>query len=535
MSMEIADPARGAPLESPPLGFQPKAASLEESPLFRDSEDSGPALISFYEKISEVSNIGEFLLFLHRQIPKKLKAGELILFYVSPQFGLRRAYVKKGRIYEEMAKTPWPLASELQYGDKALSFYMAKEMGRPFFDMLMAPFPEISQPSFDKSLSPALFVELRDSQPREKDGLKAFFQKRLFVLRLILRRALLNTSSSRTSYLWSQVFGGWSEPLAILHKGRELRSNRSFDEALSFCPELADLERAPKDGEDLLSVRGKIYQRRRYPISSLPHIEGAVFLYCQDMTKHFRLREKLLQSEKMAALARLGRNMSHQLNNPLTGIRSMARILSQNPELEELSEDFKEVEKATARAQKIIRSLIVFSQNREDSEKQNFDLNQAVRGALLLLKAMTSGIHLKIKLFPEPLEARGDFSLFQQVVYNLILNSCQAFKERKKGAPPLIEISTEKKIAGKAPDKAPDRAIVQIRDNGPGIPEGHIKKIFQPLWTTKKPGEGTGLGLSLARRFVEESGGKLFVRSELNQFSCFSIEFPLSSASGGRR
>ena len=90
----------------------------------------------------------------------------------------------------------------------------------------------------------------------------------------------------------------------------------------------------------------------------------------------------------------------------------MARILSQNPELEELSEDFKEVEKATARAQKIIRSLIVFSQNREDSEKQNFDLNQAVRGALLLLKAMTSGIHLKIKLFPEPLEARGGLFSF---------------------------------------------------------------------------------------------------------------------------
>ena len=220
------------------------------------------------------------------------------MFYVSPQFGLRRAYVKKGRIYEEMAKTPWPLASELQYGDKALSFYMAKEMGRPFFDMLMAPFPEISQPSFDKSLSPALFVELRDSQPREKDGLKAFFQKRLFVLRLILRRALLNTSSSRTSYLWSQVFGGWSEPLAILHKGRELRSNRSFDEALSFCPELADLERAPKGrGRSALCPRQDISAAALSHFLPAPY-RGGCFSLLSGYDQAFSLKGKTASKRK---------------------------------------------------------------------------------------------------------------------------------------------------------------------------------------------------------------------------------------------
>ena len=655
-------PARPQPAAAPqaksPLALnpQPDSPSLPGAEAL-NTEEASPALLSFYEKISEASNIREFLLFLQGQIPKKLKTGELMLFYVSPQFGLRRAYLKKNRFYEEIAQKPWPLPSDLREADQNMIFYLTREMGRPFSGALAAPFHKIRQTAFGKSLFPVLFVELRERLSSAGESKSAeFFRRRLFVMRLILERALLSAGSSRTSYLWSQVFGRWSEPAAILRGGRKLRANPAFDRILPFCPGLLDsppetpagssgeeknsgrLRRASykkpaglfesgKNGSGpLLSVRGRIYRRRYYPISPLPGMEGAVFLYCQDMTRHFHLKEELLQSRKMADLARLGRDMSHQLNNPLTGIRSMAQILSQNPDLGALSEDFKEVEKATARAQAIIKSLLVFSKKPQknsgakEAERQVFDVNQAVQGALTLLKSMTSGIRAKVRLSPKPLMAEGDFSLFQQAVYNLVLNSCQALKERHASpeSPPRENAhrsaagradsaargrqtgsgsesetaggsesetaggsesetagggesetaggsesetagSSKSETAGGGESKAQNKerqtadwlsggpaieiatekksgslALIQITDNGPGIPEGHREKIFQPLWTTKKSGEGTGLGLSLSRRAVEQLGGRLSVQSKVNQFSRFTIALPLCPASRGQ-
>ena len=553
--MKSIEPAGGALERRPPAESQPGERFWKEARSQNRGELSQAAL-SFYEKISAVSSLRDFLIFLSRQMPKKLKAGELILFYVSPQFGLRRAYLRKGIFYEEIVKTPWPALSGLQYADQALSLYAAREMGRPFPGLLAAPFPEADpgisaetiRPPFGKSLSPALLAEIRDMRREQtRCELKEFFRQRLFAMSLILRRSLLSADFSRTSYLWGQIFGKWDEPLAILQRGQKILANKAFERLLPLCPDLPGKEGAGEKPGGQLAAGGKIYRRRAYPISPLPEkarprkMEEAVFLYLQNMTGIFRLRELLLQSEKMAALARLGRNMSHQLSGPLESVRREAQSLRQNPEFQQMSEDLKDVEEAAERAQKIIKSFLAFSQKSWQPETHAFDLNQAVRGALPLLQAVTFGIQVKLKLSSEPLMARADFALFQQVVYNLILNACQALREkaarqnseapeeaaaRRRGPksggaaePPVIEIFTERLAGG--------QALMRIRDNGPGIPESDWEKIFQPLWTTKKPGEGTGLGLGFARRFVERAGGKISVQSRLNQFSCFEVEFPL--------
>ena len=133
---------------------------------------------------------------------------------------------------------------------------------------------------------------------------------------------------------------------------------------------------------------------------------------------------------------------------PLTGVKSMIQILSHQPELEGFTEELVEVEKAVKRSQKIIESLLSFSQIQE---KQEFcDLNQVVEGSLLLLKSMTKRLLLKIDLCKQPVEVKGDFSILQQVAYNLILNSCQALKEDKDNRKACIQISTKRISNNKA-------------------------------------------------------------------------------------
>ena len=471
------------------------------------------SLVSFSEKICKVSSVEEILLFLNANIPKKLKRGEIIFFYESRQFGLRRAYVREGVFYEEVAQKTWPLVSDIKYSCREEMVYLAQEMGRPFFKAMMIPFSQLDQSALNSQSYPVLFVEILHTSKKES-GLKEYFYEIREILDLILNRILLNTSASRISYLWSHVFGKWGEPLAILKNSQVIKSNHPFDQLLKCYPNLLDL----KEEQGLFNVNKKIYQIHYYPISQLRDLKDIGIFYCQDMTEHYFLKEKFFQSEKMSAFYELGRNISHELNNPLTGIRSMAQILSQDKNLKEFHEPFKEVENATACSQKIIENLLTFSEQKKQKSSYCY-LNKVVKDTLPLVKSMTSGISVQLDASSEDIEVVGSVSALQQVVYNLIINACQALKEFKQQKNPTLIIRIEK--------TADNQSCLEIKDNGPGIQKEHLEKIFQPLWTTKKQGEGTGLGLGIARQIINQYGGNIQMVSEPYKFTCFSIYLPL--------
>ncbi len=483
---------------------------LEEFSLEREVSRS---LVSFSEKICKVSSIENFLLFLSSNIPKKLKTGEIILFYESRQFGLRRSYVRGGVFYEEMVQNPWPLILDIEYSCREEIVYLVQEMGRPFSKAIMIPFPQLNDSISNDQAHPVLFIEILDNSKKEV-GLKEYFCEIQNVLNLILNRTLLNTSASRISYLWSHVFGKCGEPLAILKDSQVIKSNDLFDQLLIHYPNLLDL----KEEQSLLNVNKKTYKIHYYPISQLKDLKNIGIFYCQDMTEHYFLKEKFFQSEKMSAFCELGKNIAHELNNPLTGIRSMAQILSQDKNLREFSESFKEVEQATARSQKIIENLLTFSQFKKQKSSYCY-LNQVVKDTLPLLKSMMAGINLKLNISSENIEVVGSFSILQQVVYNLIINSCQALKEFEQQKDPTLTI-----CIGRTED---NKSCLQIRDNGPGIRKEHFEKIFQPLWTTKRQGEGTGLGLGIARQIVHQYGGSIEISSEPYKSTCFFVNLPL--------
>ena len=455
--------------------------------------------INFCESLSGSVEMKDFLLNLKGQIPKKFKPGELFLFYESEQLGLRRAYVKNGAFYEQSAQQIWPLVSHTRLSSAKEDLYLAKEFGRPFFKTLMVPIV------FSQT-KPLLALETGSN--RLSESLIDFFEKRKTILELAFKRVYWKTHFNRISYLWSQLFSYWWEPLAILKDFQVLLENDSF-KSLSLSQEFLKKKKA----EGLLEKGKKIYQLHYYPLK-----KSLGVLYCQDMTNYFVLKEQLFQNEKISLLSAIGQNMTHRLNNPLTGVKSMTQLLKQNPALKNFKEELKELEKAIQRSQKIIESFLSFSES--GGQLKSCNINQILEDTLLLLKKAAQGIKLEVRFYRKDLEIKGDFALLQQAFYNLILNACQALAQDKGNKNPVIHISTYPILK--------DEVCLKIKDNGIGIEEKNLEKIFQPFWTNKK--SGTGFGLGVTRKIVQQSQGKIFVSSQKNQFTCFTLIFPSYSS-----
>ena len=481
----------------------PTTSILESTPV---SDDISPAVLSFAEKLSCVSSLKDFLLLFSASVPKKLFSGEMILFYESRQLGLRRLFARKGQVHEKMVQRAWPELHETGYGDHQTRLYLARETGRPFSKVLNLPFPEIKDSMEDSFRPPVLFVELL-SPGKVEFHLKDFFLARKEIAALVLKRLLKDTSLSRASTLWAYVFGGWREPLAILKKSQVIRSNNAFKVLFAKAPHLNSLRKG------LLQLKNNTYHLHYYPVSENKNATTGV-LYCQDMTAYFDLRRRLLESEKMTALAHLGRNIAEELTSPLNHISSLIQTLKDSHQNLSFKEEFQEIRKASLRCQKIIKSLLSFSRSGKGF-CEILDLNLVLKDTLPLLKTLLTHLKLTLKTASDPLLVRGDFSLLQQAVFNIILNGCQALQGQK-----MPEMLIE---SGFCKD---GMVFLSFRDNGPGIPQEDIERIFQPLWTSKKQGEGTGLGLSMAQKAVQSFSGRICVLSSPEKGACFKILLP---------
>ena len=480
------------------------------------SQNNDEKKVFFSQNLFEISDIKNWLLCVKENLPKKFKLGEVILFYESKQFGLRRAYIKNGSHYDETVQTLWNTPPSVSYNPAEMQKYLAEEMGRPFSQVLCVPFPELKKISFDSYHTPLLFVELLKSQKSNQDFLNFFIEKKE-ILKMVLKRVLINAKMSHTSILWNSIFEDWKEGLALLKDNRILRSNECFNQLLSLCPKIKLYRK-----KHLLQINNQIYQIHYYPIpleEKETSFSQTGIMYCQNLTNYFQLKEKALQSEKMTLVSNLGKNLAHELNNPLTGILSMTQILQKNEDHKNFNQDLKEVEKSVVRTQKIITSFLTFSRNQK-TEKELCNLNQVIEDTLPLLKTLSQKIKIHLSLEKEPLPfILGNFSLLQQVIFNLITNACQAVIHSKTSSP-LIEIKTKVKN---------NKVLILVTDNGHGISKEHQEKIFQPLWTTKKSGEGTGLGLGITKQFVHNFGGQIEVKSKPHKETTFTLAFPFKN------
>jgi two-component system NtrC family sensor kinase len=291
---------------------------------------------------------------------------------------------------------------------------------------------------------------------------------------------------------------------------------------------------------DRVFTTGEIQQReiavpsggetRHYRLSKIPMRLGGdeithVITIGEDLTEWQRMQAQITQADKLAAVGQLAAGVMHEINNPLATISAcVAAIEGRLPETpwdgaSSVQEYLAIIDKEVDRCTGIVDGLLDFSRPKGKS-KGAVVLNQLVADTLFLLKHHQRFKHLTVALELDPAEPRaiGNAEQLIQVLMALTLNAVDALEEGGR--------LTLRTAAGRG---RADEVVVEVEDNGVGIPRADQSKIFEPFFTTKPPGRGTGLGLSICYGIIEDHRGRIEVDSAPGRGSIFRVFLPVLS------
>ena len=258
-------------------------------------------------------------------------------------------------------------------------------------------------------------------------------------------------------------------------------------------------------------------------------IRDVIFHYVEDLTRaHAELKDsvlRLMQVEKLTAMGELTAGVAHELNQPLNVTKIILQGILRDIEKgrfseEEAKQELPEILIQMNRAAEIIDHMCSFSRRSIGSSRETCDLNLAIRSVLRFVTQQFKAhdIELVETLDPRLPAVFVDRMQIEQVCLNLLSNARHAVENSGKSER-RIEIRTSLGPEGKA--------VVEVVDNGCGIPEAIHSKIFQQFFTTKEPGKGTGLGLALCRKIVEDHNGTIEFDSREGEGTCMRVKLPV--------
>jgi len=250
--------------------------------------------------------------------------------------------------------------------------------------------------------------------------------------------------------------------------------------------------------------------------SKTAEIEGSL-IAIEDVTERVSLEEQVQQSDKLSSIGLLAAGVAHEVNTPLAGISSYSQMLMQQmPDTDPRHQLLEKIYRQTSRASSIVNNLLNFSRV-SDSRYTPVDLNRVIDDTIQLLEAQLRNTEIEVvRRYADDLPlAPGDASKLQQVLMNLILNARDAMPHGG-----TLEISTE---------GDEDSVVINVRDTGLGIAPEHLAKIYDPFFTTKQIGQGTGLGLAVSYGIIRDHGGHIAVESKLGEGTLFQITLPLAA------
>lgn len=251
------------------------------------------------------------------------------------------------------------------------------------------------------------------------------------------------------------------------------------------------------------------------PFVSRDDVNTGTLLVFDDITEKIRLENQLLQAEKLTSIGLFAAGIAHEVNTPLAGISSYAQmLLKKTPSADPHREMLKKIEQQSFRAANIVNNLLNFARV-SDSDLQDVSVNSLMVETTSLLdhQFKKGNIEVRLDLDPSLPKTLGNGGKLQQVFMNIFLNA-------KDAMPQGGELSVKTYQASSA-------LVIEIRDNGIGIPKDYIKRIYDPFFTTKDVGKGTGLGLSVSYGIVQEHSGQISVESEPGSGTTFRLSLPV--------
>lgn len=366
----------------------------------------------------------------------------------------------------------------------------------------------------------------------------------------IIERKLAAAALKHAAEEWRATFDSITDMIAIVGADNKIiRVNRAFAQALNTTPEKI----VGKDRHEISSGSPKLhllcdvepdldpnqcYTREIFEpelekyfecaISPLlddnGNITGAVYI-SKDITQRKEmeaeqrsLRTKAEISSRLASVGEMAAGIAHEINNPLTGVIGFSQILLDEDLPPNVKEQVKIIAEGSKRVKEIVKRMLTFARQAKPY-KTNIDIHELIDNTLELRRYVLKTANIEVvKHYDAALSwVTVDPGQLQQVFMNIIVNAEFSMKKAHDGG--TLTITTKKK----------DKDIyITFHDDGPGISEESLLKLFSPFFTTKDPGEGTGLGLSLSRSIILEHNGTIEAKSKPGEGAAFIIKLPLS-------
>ena len=249
-------------------------------------------------------------------------------------------------------------------------------------------------------------------------------------------------------------------------------------------------------------------------------LSGAI-VSVRDITVEKKLEQQIIQSERLAAMGQMIGGFAHELNNPLTSILGMSELLQEGEAPESVRKQMVVLQQQARRAAEIVQNLMYFSRPPAPG-KTPIDLGELVQRTLHLHAYSLRKNNITVDFLKETSvpAVSGDAHQLMQVFLNLILNSEQAMREVRDRGTLRIRIENQEKSVS-----------VIFQDDGPGISPEILPNIFDPFYTTKRPGRGTGLGLRISKAILREHNGNVEATSGPGGGAVFTVTLPVATGS----
>jgi two-component system NtrC family sensor kinase len=335
------------------------------------------------------------------------------------------------------------------------------------------------------------YTAVRDQVTLSFAAIALFCFMLIVVVTYFLTRSLVRPLEEMVSVSQSIAGGDLSRRVHLTGKDEFALLSRSFNDMLDRISEMkSQLEQWAK------TLEQKVGQRTQQLV---------------------KVQTQVARQQRLASVGQLAAGVAHEINNPLGGILTFASLVLEDlPPDSPNRQDLEEIVSQAVRCRKIVTELLEFSRERE-AHMSLADVNEVVQRTLALLEkqALFHDINVIRRFGSDMPRTVMDESQMQQVFMNMVLNAADAMNEKGD-----LTIET---------DCGEDRAqiFVRITDNGCGIPPEIREAIFNPFFTTKDPGKGTGLGLAVAARIVQAHGGRTDVESEVGRGTTFTIVLPV--------